>query len=112
MFRHVLIATVVAAVVACAAGTASAQRKAQPGSAAAVKAATGLINLNSATVEQLDSLPGIGPKVAARIIEYRQKNGGFRRAEDIMNVKGIGEKLFLKIKDRITVQARSAGLPQ
>jgi competence protein ComEA len=64
---------------------------------------TSIINLNTATAEQLDSLPGIGPKIAARIIEYRQKNGPFKTIEALMNVKGIGEKNFLKIKDRLTV---------
>ncbi len=62
-----------------------------------------IVNLNTATAEQLDSLPGVGPKVAARIIEYRQKNGPFKKIEDLMNVRGIGEKNFLKIKDRLTV---------
>jgi competence protein ComEA len=62
-----------------------------------------LINLNTATAQQLDTLPGVGAKVAARIIEYRQKNGPFKKIEDLMNVRGIGEKNFLKIKDRLTV---------
>ncbi|MCX6539401.1 MAG: helix-hairpin-helix domain-containing protein [Acidobacteria bacterium] len=62
-----------------------------------------LINLNTATVEQLDRLPGVGPKTAALIIEYRQKNGGFKKVEDLMNVRGIGEKSFLKLRPHITV---------
>ena len=61
------------------------------------------INLNTATAAQLESLPGIGPRAAERILEYRQKNGGFKKIEDLMNVKGIGEKSFLKLKTRITV---------
>ncbi len=81
-------------------------QKAQPatkGDAAAP--APAIINLNTATVEQLDTLPGIGAKVAARIIEYRQKNGPFKKIEDLMNVRGIGEKNFLKIRNRLTVTA-------
>ena len=61
------------------------------------------INLNTATSAQLETLPGIGPAVAARILEYRQKNGNFKKIEELMNVKGIGEKSFLKIKALITV---------
>lgn len=61
------------------------------------------INLNSATVEQLQSIPGIGPTTAKAIVEYRAKAGKFNRVEEIINVKGIGEKKFQKIKDRLTV---------
>lgn len=66
-------------------------------------AATEKINLNSATAEQLESLPGIGPSMAKSIIEHRNKVGKFSRIEEIMNVKGIGEKKFQKIKERLTV---------
>jgi competence protein ComEA len=61
------------------------------------------INLNAATLEQLETLPGIGRKVAERILEYRTKSGGFKKVEELMNVKGIGEKSFLKIKPLISV---------
>jgi len=63
------------------------------------------LNLNSASVAQLEALPGIGRATAERIVEYRQKNGGFKKAEDLMNVRGIGEKSFLKLKPLITVAA-------
>jgi len=66
-------------------------------------AATEKININSATAEQLESLPGIGPSMAKGIIEHRNKVGKFNRIEEIMNVKGIGEKKFQKIKERLTV---------
>jgi comEA protein len=69
----------------------------------APKAAPSVVNLNTATVEQLDALPGIGPAMAARIVEYRQKNGAFKKLEDLMNVRGIGEKNFLKLKPMISV---------
>ncbi len=63
------------------------------------------IDLNQATLEDLKDLPGIGTSTARRILEFREKNGPFERIEDLMNVRGIGEKKFLKLKDRITVGA-------
>jgi comEA protein len=65
--------------------------------------ATEKVNLNIASTEQLQSLPGIGPAMAKLIIEHRTKVGKFTRIEEIMNIKGIGEKKFQKIKDRLTV---------
>ena len=62
-----------------------------------------LINLNTATMAELESLPGIGAKTAERIIEHRQKNGSFKKIEELMNVRGVGEKSFLKLKPLITV---------
>ncbi len=71
--------------------------------APASKAAPAVVNINTATVEQLDALPGVGAKLASRIVDYRQKNGGFKKVEDLMNVQGIGEKNFLKLKPLVTV---------
>jgi competence protein ComEA len=71
--------------------------------AAAKPAPAGKVNINSATVEQLTTLPGVGPKLAARIVEHRQKAGGFKSAQELMNVKGIGEKNFEKIQGYLTV---------
>ena len=62
-----------------------------------------LININTATLEELDSLPDIGPAIAQRIIDYRKAHGDFIDIEDIMDVSGIGPATFEKIKDRITV---------
>lgn len=61
------------------------------------------ININTATIKELDSLPGIGPTMAKRIEEYRQSKGAFTSIEDIKHVKGIGDGLFKKIRDKITV---------
>jgi competence protein ComEA len=66
-------------------------------------AAVEKINLNSATAEQLQTLPGIGPATAKSIIEHRAKIGKFSRIEEIINIKGIGEKKFQRIKDRLVV---------
>ena len=63
----------------------------------------GLININTATSEELKTLPGIGDGIAGRIIDYRNENGKFSCVEDIMKVSGIKDKLFSKIKDHITV---------
>jgi competence protein ComEA len=62
-----------------------------------------VVNLNTATPEQFEALPGIGAKMAARIVEYRQKNGSFKKVEELMNVKGIGEQAFLKLKPYLTL---------
>ena len=64
------------------------------------------IDLNEATLSQLNSLPGIGPVIAERILELRQKSGPFKRIEDLMNIRGIGEKKFLKLKDLITLKPK------
>lgn len=61
------------------------------------------INLNTATLEELDTLPGVGPSTAQNIITYREAHGGFAAAEEIMNVKRIGEKTYEKLKDHIKV---------
>jgi comEA protein len=85
--------------------------KPKPQKTKATKTVVGIttpINLNTATVAQLDALPGVGTSTAQRIVEYRQKNGPFKKIEELMNVKGIGEKSFLKLKPLITVSADKA----
>lgn len=71
-----------------------------PTKAAAAPAA---VNLNAATPEQLEALPGIGPRAAQRIIEFRTKNGGFKKVEDLMKIQGIGERSFLRLRPLVTV---------
>lgn len=61
------------------------------------------VNLNTASIEQLETLPGVGPALAKRIVEHRTKVGKFTKVEELLNVKGIGEKSFQKMKDRLTV---------
>lgn len=61
------------------------------------------VNINTATQEELDSLPGIGPSTAQKIIDYREENGLFKKIEDIQNVKGIGDSKYSDVKDKITV---------
>jgi competence protein ComEA len=71
--------------------------------AAGKPAPTAKVNLNTASVDQLTTLPGVGPKLAARIVEYRQKSGTFRSTQELMNVQGIGEKNFAKIEAWLSV---------
>ncbi len=64
---------------------------------------TKIVRINSATVEQLDTLSGIGPSIAKKIIDYRTQNGGFKNIEELKLVSGIGDKLFEEIKDDIAL---------
>ncbi len=63
-----------------------------------------LININTASESELKHIKGVGDKLAQQIIQYRKKNNGFKRIEDIKKVSGIGEKMFQKIKDSICVE--------
>lgn len=62
-----------------------------------------LVNLNTATLAELETLPGIGPALAQRILDYRERNGGFRTVEDLLEVPGIGAKKFEELRDAVTV---------
>ena len=74
-----------------------------PGIEVVGSSGTELININTASQFELESLPGIGPTTAEKIIAYREANGPFRRIEDIVDVSGIGSGTFERIKDLITV---------
>jgi competence protein ComEA len=108
----VLLAIIAMAAIPAAAAAQQAAPAAKPRAAAkSPKAASGvatIVNINTATQAQLESLPGVGAKAAERILEYRQKNGQFKKVEDLMNVKGIGEKSFLKLKPRLSVTEKAA----
>jgi competence protein ComEA len=97
------ICSVVCALTILASGPAFAQgTKATHAESAPAKPAA-VVNLNTASAAELQTLPGIGAKVAARIVEYRTKKGPFRKVEELMNVQGIGEKSFLRLKPLVSV---------
>ena len=102
MLRIVLSLVAATALVAATGATLAAQTKTPP-PAAAKPASTTIVNINTASITEFATLPGVGAKMAARIIEYRQKNGPFKKVEELMNVRGVGEKNFLKLKPQITV---------
>jgi competence protein ComEA len=97
-FAWIAVAMLLAAVPTAAA----AQTKA-PARAARTESTTQVVNINTASAAEFEALPGIGPKMAARIVEYRQKNGPFKKIEELMNVRGLGEKNFLKLKAQLTL---------
>ena len=102
--------SVMVILVLCAGRPSGAQvQEAAPSEAA--RAQQELIDLNAATAMQLETLPGVGPRTAERILEYRREHGGFERIEDLMDVRGIGERTFLRLKPLVTVAAseRDAG---
>ena len=111
MIRSVLSFVALASLVAAQPTLAAAQATTAPSRASSRSSAkppvSGTININTASATELEALPGIGAKTAARIVEYRQKNGPFKKVEELMNVRGVGEKNFLKLKPQITVAAKA-----
>ncbi len=93
--------TAIALVLTLGAPAAAQDAGRRPQAAAAAPAA--IVNINTASASMLEGLPGIGKATADRIVEYRQKNGGFKKVEDLMNIRGIGEKSFLKLKPLVMV---------
>ncbi|MEV5309500.1 ComEA family DNA-binding protein [Streptomyces sp. NPDC052610] len=82
-------------------GPAPAQAQPPAGGAAAGAAPTGPVSLNTATVEQLDTLPGVGPVLAQHIIDHRTRHGGFRSVEELREVNGIGERRFADLRNLV-----------
>lgn len=62
------------------------------------------LNLNTATTKQLESLPGIGPTLAKRIVDFREKKGGFKRVEELLAIPGISEQKWKSLRDLLTVR--------
>jgi competence protein ComEA len=103
---------VFAMLIALATGVFAQSQASRPDAPAPAAKAGPMVNINTATAAELEQLPGIGARVAARIVEYRTKKGPFRKAEELMNVQGIGEKSFLKIRAQLTVTGGPAAAQQ
>lgn len=78
-------------------------RPASDGSSSGDGDSVGLVNINTATSEELEELPGVGEVIAGKIIDYREAFGPFESPEELMEVSGIGEKTFEKMRDKVTV---------
>jgi len=63
----------------------------------------GVVNVNTASAAQLEAIPGVGPALASRIVEHRDKNGAFKKVEDLMLVRGIGEKSFERLRPWVAI---------
>src|SRR5262249_4968036 len=100
LLSPMVLASLLAMVVAAPVAARQTKAAAKPAKAAA---SSQIVNVNTASAAEFEALPGVGPKLAARIIEYRQKNGPFKKIEELMNVRGLGEKNFLKLKPQLTL---------
>ena len=109
----------VLALLACVAAHPLAQSQTQPPTKTPTRSATRTsaaraakpavtVNINTASTVELEQLPGVGATTAARIIDYRQKKGPFKKIEELMNVQGIGEKNFLKLRGQLTISGQSS----
>jgi len=106
MNRRTMLAVTIGAIWLATTGPALAQAKSESRPPAAP------LDLNTASIQELQGLPGVGPRTAERILEYREQRGRFEKIEDLMNVRGIGEKSFLKLRALVVVtppKSKSAG---
>lgn len=78
---------------------------------AAGPSVTGVVNLNSATAEELALLPGVGPSKAAAIIRYRTEHGAFKRVDDLAEVKGFGAKALEKLRPHLAIEGKTTVQP-
>ena len=103
MIHHITAGVVASSLLMSSAALAQTPPAGQPPAQSSPAPQAAPLNLNTATKADLEKLPGVGARVAARIVEYREKKGPFKKVEELMNVQGIGEKNFLKLKSQLTV---------
>jgi competence protein ComEA len=103
MFRTAFVLLTLASLLAVRPLVMAQEKPAARSAPSAPAVAKSPVNINTATAADFETLPGIGARTAARIIEYRQKNGPFKKVEELMNVRGVGEKSFLKLKPQLTI---------
>jgi competence protein ComEA len=83
----------------------------EPAARASGGAIVGVVNVNSATAEELALLPGVGPAKAQAILEYRKEHGAFKRVEDLSEVKGIGDKALERMRPHVALDGKSTAQP-
>ena len=81
------------------------------GQALAAGGITGVVNVNSATADELTLLPGVGPAKAQAILEHRKAHGAFKRVEDLGAVKGIGDKALERLRPHVTLDGKTTAQP-
>ena len=99
------LVVMIASVASSTAAAAPAQR-AQASKSTASDSAPAAVDINSADAEKLASLPGIGPSIAQRIVDYRKEHGPYKSVDELLNVRGVGEKLLARLRDHVTVGAK------
>lgn len=102
--KFVLLGLLLCAILAAAAPVLAIQAEEKPAAKSGAPARP--VDLNQASAEELTTIPGVGLALAQRIVEFREKEGPFRRVEDLMKVKGIGEKSFQKMRQHVKVEAK------
>lgn len=109
--RHLVLTSVMLAVISASSAfgsSAELQTNGDPNQPTTTTEGT-KVNLNAADQEALESLPGIGPRTAERIIAYRDEHGPFEKVEELMNVRGIGERTFLRLRELVRVGEADGG---
>lgn len=83
----------------------------EPAGHASGAAISGVVNVNSATAEELSLLPGVGPAKAQAILEYRKQHGAFKRVEELSEVKGIGDKALERMRPHVALDGKTTAQP-